>query len=239
MREGNRVAAVLDLVNALRNVGVCEGKLGMHEFDKGKMHLTAALDLVSSSEAGVSDERAIAEQEIVLEIGNLWFDRYTRCLILGRRFFAEEALTSAERWYRESRDLCLEIDPEKAPRTSLFRSEYNLGMVLVAGSRYREALRPLQAAAQAYQESVKPGARTGAGEGNDEELCRGLYASSLALLAECHVAEADDGNAGQKAGKAGNAGRTEAVACLEAALKEFRAVGDGDGELGALQALAD
>lgn len=53
------------------------------------------------------------EQDVVLELGNLWYNRY--CLLSdeqGVSFLADEALDEALRFYGESRELCVDLVAE-------------------------------------------------------------------------------------------------------------------------------
>ncbi|CAM9680052.1 unnamed protein product, partial [Scytosiphon promiscuus] len=103
-------ASALDLARALRNTGRCLGRLGNSGFAESKKLLTEACELVGH---GGPFPSAAEEQDVVLELGNLWYNRY--CLLSDEQgvcFLADEALDEALRFYGESRELCVDLVAE-------------------------------------------------------------------------------------------------------------------------------
>eukprot|EP00752_Nemacystus_decipiens_P003472 g3207.t1 len=170
--EEDEREASLDLARALRNTGRCLGRLGTGGFTESKNYLTEACELVGPD--GPSPSPA-EEQDVVLELGNLWYNRYLACDAQGVRFLADEALAAALRYYRESRELCVdlvadgseegvigrrgssapkeeEVSADTAARGGLLRAEYNVGMTLLEQDKPADAARHLAAAVSIFRD---------------------------------------------------------------------------------------
>ena len=113
---------------------------------------------------------------MVLELGNLWYNRYLLCDGQGVRFLADEALDAALRYYRESRELCIDLVADSgegagghgggaaaagataAASGCLLRAEYNVGMSLLEQEKRTEAERHLSAAVSIFRDVFAAGA---------------------------------------------------------------------------------
>lgn len=133
----------------------------------------------------------------------------------GVRFIADEALEEAVRYYRECRELCVDLlaDVEDEgngrfdqsdeasqtaideSRSTLLRAEFNLGMALVEQKDHADAVPHLLAVQERFHElsttsnaeREKTARGTGTEAGGAASDLTGLYASSLVRLAECYT----------------------------------------------------
>lgn len=125
---------------------------------------------------------------MVLELGNLWYNRYLVLDGQGVSFLADEALAAALRYYRESRELCVDLVADSgeeggdhgargsfarreasaaaadaSARGGLLRAEYNVGMTLFEQDEPADAARHLSAAVSIFRDMF-----AGAGGGHAE-----------------------------------------------------------------------
>ncbi|CAN0209763.1 unnamed protein product, partial [Hapterophycus canaliculatus] len=146
---------------------------------QSKRLLSEACDLVGH---GGPFPSPAEEQDVVLELGNLWYNRY--CLLSddqGVCFLADEALDEALRFYGESRELCVDLVAEsgegggggptvgefsahlgeggpaavaarEAAAGCLLRAEFNVGMSLFEQEKHPEAEPHLAAAVSIFRE---------------------------------------------------------------------------------------
>ncbi|CAM9894019.1 unnamed protein product [Ectocarpus fasciculatus] len=212
--------SVLDLARALRNTGRCLGKLGNSGYAESKKCLTEARELVGHGGPYPSPPQ---EQDLVLELGNLLYSRYVLCDEQGVRFLAEEALEAALGYYRESRELCVDLVADSVDGGSakssnsaaavaaaaasgcLLRAEYNVGMSLFEQEKRGDAERHLSAAVKIFRRlfaagraqtgSFHPGAAS-AGEGGRATASDEAAAAASTLDAWKAVARKQEGLSG-------------------------------------------
>ncbi|CBN78457.1 hypothetical protein Esi_0121_0054 [Ectocarpus siliculosus] len=185
--EEEERGSVLDLARALRNTGRCLGKLGNSGYAESKKCLTEARELVGHGGPYPSPPE---EQDLVLELGNLMYSRYVLCDEQGVRFLADEALEAALEYYRESRELCVDVVADSVDagfaKTSnggvsesaaaaaaaaaaatasgcLLRAEYNVGMSLFEQEKRRDAEGHLSAAVKIFRRLFAAGGGAQAG----------------------------------------------------------------------------
>lgn len=149
---------------------------------KSKKCLTEACELVGPDGPFPCPSE---EQDVVLELGSLWYNRYLLCDGQGVRFLADEALGAALRYYRECRELCVDLvadssesvdrggrgsgspaeagaaaaDAAAAAASSLclLRAEYNVGMSLFEQEKRADAVQHLSAAGSIFRDLFSGG----------------------------------------------------------------------------------
>lgn len=144
----------------------------------------------------------------MLELGNLLYSRYVLCDEQGVRFLADEALEAALEYYRESRELCVDLVADSvdggfakssnggvsdsaaaaaavAASGCLLRAEYNVGMSLFEQEKRVDAEQHLSAAVKIFRRLFAAGgAQTGsfqpAGGGEGERAAASVGAAAAA-----------------------------------------------------------
>ena len=177
---------------------------------------------------------------MVLELGNLWYNRYLVLDGQGVSFLADEALAAALRYYRESRELCVDLVADSgeeggdhgargsfarreasaaaadaSARGGLLRAEYNVGMTLFEQDEPADAARHLSAAVSIFRDMF-----AGAGGGHAEH--------------EAQQARGFGGEGVEEGGGATAAARKHGVELEARAMAAWKAAGHEQEELAGL-----